>query len=690
MLIASEPILTSEGEGPIRGALVFGRYLDADGINRLSEVTNLPITMHRASGAEVPDDFEQALSALAGDRAVFVRPQDHATVSVYGLVSDIYGEPALILRVDLPRAIYHQGQVMAIYVMAFVGGGAILVGGLCLLLLQSSVISPLSRLVASVQGVAERKNLDTRIRVLGNDEVSRLASEINGMLDALKQSQEQVKRNEEYLKALMENSADGIVVLNSDGQVQYESDSFLRILGHKPVERIGQSAFEFVHPDDLPRALEEFRWLSQTPGMLLGSEVRARHSDGSWRVLEIIGHNLLDNPVVRGIVCNFRDITERKLMEEALEESERSYRLLFQNMRDGLFVVDPETGGVLLANEAAARLGGFNSPNDIIGNMALDFVHPNDRALAEKYVAERMRGTVSTPSRPVRFRALTGDRREIWVSVVLSNVEYQRRPAILVAFRDITERVWQEEENARVEKQLRLAGRLAAVGELAAGVAHELNNPLTAILGFAQLLTSRKDLDEVARKDADTIYREALRASKITKNLLSFARSHEPEKRYISINEVVEKTLELRAHQIKVNNIELVADLQPDLPKTMADFYQMQQVFLNIVVNAEQAMTDANGGGKLVVTTRKVDNLIQVSFADNGPGISEENLSRIFDPFFTTKEVGKGTGLGLSICYGIVQSHNGRLYATSKLGEGATFFVDLPIVGDGSKVEGGV
>ncbi|HUV51963.1 MAG TPA: ATP-binding protein, partial [Dehalococcoidia bacterium] len=221
---------------------------------------------------------------------------------------------------------------------------------------------------------------------------------------------------------------------------------------------------------------------------------------------------------------------------------------------------------------------------------------------------------------------------------------------------------------------------LAAVGELAAGVAHELNNPIAAVQGYAQLLAAKKDVDESVKKDLDVIYREAQRAGKITKNLLSFARRHEPENRFISINETLEKTLELSAHQMKINNIEIEVELAPDLPRTMADFYQMQQVFVNIINNAEQAMLESHGKGKLIVGTRKSGDMIQITFKDDGPGIAEENLKKIFDPFFTTKEVGKGTGLGLSICYGLVEAHNGRLYARSKLGEGATFIVELPVV----------
>jgi two-component system NtrC family sensor kinase len=232
-----------------------------------------------------------------------------------------------------------------------------------------------------------------------------------------------------------------------------------------------------------------------------------------------------------------------------------------------------------------------------------------------------------------------------------------------------------------MEEQLQRAGRLATVGELAAGVAHELNNPLAAIQGFAQLLAARDDVDEILKKDLQTIYMEAKRATTITKNLLSFSRVHDSDKRLTSINEVVEKTLELRTRQLKVSNIEVVVELQPDLPMVMVDS-QMHQVFLNIINNAEQAMTEARDRGKLIVRTRKSGETVQVIFIDSGPGIPKENLTRIFDPFFTTKEVGKGTGLGLSICYGILQAHGGHIYVSSDLGKGATFTVEIPVASD--------
>jgi PAS domain S-box-containing protein len=325
------------------------------------------------------------------------------------------------------------------------------------------------------------------------------------------------------------------------------------VAGHKPQEVLGQDGFEFLHPDDVSRMIEVFSHLLENPGSTTFVEVRVRAADGSWLDAEAVAQNLLDDNLVQGIVVNFRDVTERKRVEQ---------------------------------------------------------------------------------------------------------------------------------EKRTIEEQLQLAGRLAAVGELAAGVAHELNNPLTAVQAFAQFLSQRDNLDDSIKGDVETIYREAQRATRITGNLLSFARRNKPEQSLISLNDVVERSLELHAYRMRVNGIEVVKDIDEHLPAAMADFHQMQQVFVNIINNAEQAMTEAHGAGTLVVRTGVAGNMIEVSFIDDGPGILDEDLKRVFDPFFTTKEVGRGTGLGLSICYGIVESHGGYLRAESDLGKGAAFIVELPIASD--------
>jgi signal transduction histidine kinase len=230
----------------------------------------------------------------------------------------------------------------------------------------------------------------------------------------------------------------------------------------------------------------------------------------------------------------------------------------------------------------------------------------------------------------------------------------------------------------RMEEQLIVTDRLASIGELSSGIAHELNNPLTSVIGFSQLLMEG-DVPENMRENLATIYDEAQRAAVIVKNLLTFARKHAPVKQMSQVNTVVEGVLKLRSYEQKVNNIEVEKHLAVNLPEIMMDSFQMQQVFLNIIINAEFAMLEAHQKGKLTVTTEVANNMLKISFADDGPGISEANLKRIFDPFFTTKEVGKGTGLGLSICHGIVTEHGGQIYVKSEIGQGATFIVELPL-----------
>jgi len=241
------------------------------------------------------------------------------------------------------------------------------------------------------------------------------------------------------------------------------------------------------------------------------------------------------------------------------------------------------------------------------------------------------------------------------------------------------ERKRAEEREKQLQEELYLSSRLASIGELAAGVAHELNNPLTGIVGFSQRLL-RKSTDQTVSRDLERIHNEAQRAVKVVQNLLTFARRHGLKKGYADINEILGRTLELRAYELKTSNIELVVELAPDLPKVMADFGQIQEVFLNIILNAEQALTEADHGGKLSVRTRKIRDYIEVCFTDDGPGIPAEHLGKVFDPFFTTRGEKGGTGLGLSVCHGILREHGGRIYIESKPGKGASFIVELPAV----------
>lgn len=230
------------------------------------------------------------------------------------------------------------------------------------------------------------------------------------------------------------------------------------------------------------------------------------------------------------------------------------------------------------------------------------------------------------------------------------------------------------------QNQLIQAEKLSALGQLVSGVAHELNNPLSGILGYSQLLL-RGQVNGKMQKGLERIESEAHRCKKTVQNLQIFARKHLPQKRPVSIHAILESTLELRAYQLSVNDIQVVRRYDERLPQTLADFHQLQQVFLNLIINAHQAMQGVDRKGILTIETKQEKEKILVSIGDNGPGIPPDILSKIFDPFFTTKEVGQGTGLGLSICFGILQAHRGDIQVRSTAGE-TWFKVELPILED--------
>jgi signal transduction histidine kinase len=263
--------------------------------------------------------------------------------------------------------------------------------------------------------------------------------------------------------------------------------------------------------------------------------------------------------------------------------------------------------------------------------------------------------------------ALTPESRHISVVALVRGEEQ------LVALRDHT-------EERLLQERLLQSEKMASVGQLVSGVAHELNNPLTAVTGFAQVLLARPDLDPVARVQIQKIYEEGERAAKIVLNLLSFARRRRPAKELTDINVLVARVLELRSYDFGMRNISLDMELERHMPPVLLDPDQIQQVLFNLVKNAEQAMTDANGGGVLTVRSFPGPDGrdVRVSIGDDGPGIPPEVQRRIFDPFFTTKEAGEGTGLGLTISYSIVDEHNGRIRVENRPEGGSVFTIELP------------
>ena len=483
---------------------------------------------------------------------------------------------------------------------------------------------------------------------------------------------------EEYICTLLNDSFSAVALMNSDGIVRYHNPYAEHISGFKATELIGKDWHEFFHPEDLAHLHGAIESLINKPGQSMPIKCRFMRKDSSMRVLEGTITNLLDNPIVNAIVINYQDVTDREWLEKAVHELNKRYHLLANNITDAIFFLTMNLE-VVYISPSVTRLHGYTVEElmdmDNMKKMCSPAWKEIEAFWSEIFTHLTSENAEQTWSVSAELELNHKDGHNFWIEAKATLVYDPdlQMPCVVGVARDITQR-------KEMEQQLRRTERLAAVGQLAAGVAHELNNPLAAVQAYSQFLSSRQDLDESMREDVDTIYKEAQRASKITANLLQFCRKHEPEKKLISINEVIEDSIELNAYRLKVNNIEMSTNLDPELPQTMADFFQLQQVFVNLITNAEQAMTKAHGQGTLTITSSLAKGAIRVTFADSGPGIPDDALNKVFDPFFTTKDVGEGTGLGLSICFGIVEHHGGTIRVKSEDGKGSTFTIELPVV----------
>jgi signal transduction histidine kinase/BarA-like signal transduction histidine kinase len=363
-----------------------------------------------------------------------------------------------------------------------------------------------------------------------------------------------------------------------------------------------------------------------------------------------------------------------------------AFARLFEAVHEGVYIgtIDSGSSETIAANPHLKLIFGYPGEANEPAIRPFDpdrFVDPQARAA----LLERLTSDGAINDYLLRLRRADGN--PVWVEVTARAEPVDADAGdccrIEALVRDVSERKKLDDETRDLYHQLLQAEKMAALGQTISGVAHELNNPLATILSWAERLSQRSNLEEPVRRGLDTILSESERAARIVRNLLTFARKRQTTRAMVDVNQVVRETLALRAYEQRVSNIDVIDALAAGLPQVFADGHQLQQVLLNLVINAEQAMLAANGRGTIVVRTwhdAERDAVI-LEINDDGPGIPEETQPKIFDPFFTTKEVGKGTGLGLTVAYAIVQEHGGRIRLESKAHAGASFYVEVPVSG---------
>ena len=369
---------------------------------------------------------------------------------------------------------------------------------------------------------------------------------------------------------------------------------------------------------------------------------------------------------------------KRERERHSLEEQ---YRSVFYNTSYGIIISDSKFN-IVSCNPAAETMFGYSAAEAI--KKTLECIIPQRLLGAYQKIIYRagLAAKSHTAVKSVELAGLRKDGTEFPGEISISVCKILQDTSYISVINDISERKEAENQRRKQEQEAQLASRLTAISDMAGGIAHEVNNQLTGVIGFSQLLAEREDASENVKNYASIISNAGQRIATIVDKLLTFSHQHEPQREYVNINDIIEVAVKLRAYRLEKGNIKTITNLDPGLPLAMADAAQLQQVFLNLIANAETEMQLAHGRGKLIVKTERIDNIIRASFEDDGPGIAEENMDRLFNPFFTTREVGKGMGLGLSVCYGIITEHNGRIYAKSKQGYGATFIVELPLLAE--------
>jgi len=493
-----------------------------------------------------------------------------------------------------------------------------------------------------------------------------------------------LRESERYFRSLIENLQEVIVVLNNDGSIRYQSSSAQHVTKYSPKLRQGKSIFEFIHPDDLPHLARQFEEMKASPGATMHSEWRGLWNDGLWHYVEGSAQNLLHDPIVAGIVANFRDITERKQAEEKLQSSERYFRSLTQNALDVTMVIRRD-GTIKYATSSVEPPRGYK-PEEIIDTNGFATVHPEDLPKAMNAYNDLMQN----PATPVRTEVRVWHKDGSWriVEGVARNLlDDPIVEGIIVSYRDVTERrqaAEKLEELYRQERDLRhqLETEMKRRVEFTRALAHELKTPLTPMLISSQVLASELK-EEPLLSLARNISRGASNLNSRIDELLDLAKGEigmlqlkiEP----LDVLQLLREVVEYVSPVALSRGQSLIMELPDSLPLVKADNVRLRQIVLNLLNNALNYTPE---GGRIILRAGQEDANLIVEVEDNGPGIAEEEQQHMFEPYHRMEVAGErlsGLGLGLALCKMLVDLHGGQIWVKSRVGKGSTFSFSLPL-----------
>ena len=491
-----------------------------------------------------------------------------------------------------------------------------------------------------------------------------------------KRAEEALRESEALLHSVFDYMHDAMIILNWDGSILFANQAAARIIGlERPEEVVGHNMVEYLHPDSLQKAAEDLEAVKADKMGFL-SEYQLCSVTGRCIWVESVGGKIIFRNASANLVC-IRDITDRKQAEAALRESEERFKNIYEQSPIGIELYDSD-GQLLHVNRACLEIFGVSAVEEIKGLKLFEDPNVTDEVKERLLEGELVRYETAFDFEKVKQLKLYDTTKSgiIYLDVVMTPLGLKRKGYVegyLLQVQDIT-------EHKRLEARLIHSAKMASLGVMAGGIAHEIRNPLGVCLSAAQFLLEDPHNRVLRKQCADKIYSNVHRAARIIEGLLKFARGSGDDLGPVNLNEALEATLSLIEHKITLEGIELSRELAEDVPPVIGSSSLLQQVFLNIILNAANAMPE---GGKLTISTLvNPEGKAEIRFADTGCGIPQEHRDNIFAPFFTTMSVGQGTGLGLSVSYEIIQQHGGSIEVESTVGAGSTFTVKLPLTKD--------
>jgi PAS domain S-box-containing protein len=515
------------------------------------------------------------------------------------------------------------------------------------------------------------------VPVLGGDNTISRMIVIYRDITEKKEYERRFKTSEEDYRRLFKNVRCGVYVSSKEGKFLDVNEALLNMLGYSDKSALlGIDLAKDLYTRPKDRLI--FQKMIESKGQVSDYEVDFKRADGTPIAVSLTSQVRYDpDGTVLGYEGIIVDLSRRKMMEGKLREALAFLENIIQSSPNGILVSDMK-GNILIWNRAMEETLGYTGCE--VRSMNVRDVYKKGEA---EEVMKMMRshehgGVGKLNSYPMRSVKRDGTAVEGNLSAAIVYDSQGKEIATVGIFVDLRERLEMERKLMETQEQLFRSEKLASIGRLAAGVAHELNNPLTGVVLCSHLVEEALPKDSPVHGNLQKVLAQANRCKKIVEGLLDFSRQREPESNPLDLNAIIENTFALIENQTIFQNIKVIKNLAPNLPPVSGDSSQLQQVFIDLAINATQAMKA--GGGTLTITSSLVDRFAQISFADTGCGIPPENAHKIFEPFFTTKADEKGTGLGLAVSHGIIKKHNGTITFESKVDEGTTFTIKLPLI----------